>query len=173
MRTRRRVVVLGSAGAGKSLLARRISLRTGLPVIHLDRVFWRKGWMPAPREDALRELGAAIRGADWILDGNFLAAGNQDPRFARADTVIFLDLSRTRCLWRVLKRLVRDRRRGRPDLPEGCREAFDVSLVRWVWSYPRADRPGVLQILRQLDRQLVEVHHFRSPRAVERFLDAL
>lgn len=167
-----RVVILGPAGAGKSELATRISHHTGLPVVHLDLLFWRPGWTPAPRDEALRDLAAAISHERWILDGNFLAVENEDARFDRADTVIFLDLSRATCLWRVLKRVARDRRRSRPDLPEGCREGLDLSLLRWIWRYPRTDRPRVMRILAGLERR-VEVRHLRSPSEMRRYLHTL
>ncbi len=165
-------MILGPGGAGKTELAASISRRTGLPVVHLDVLFWRHGWTPAPRDEALRAFAAAIAGERWILDGNFLAVESDDARFDRADMVIFLDLSRVVCLWRVLKRLVRDRRRSRPDLPEGCSEALDLSLLRWIWTYPRTDRPRVLAILAGLDRG-VDVRHLRSRSDVRRTLETL
>jgi adenylate kinase family enzyme len=39
-----RVVILGCAGTGKSTLARRLGAKTGLPVVHLDALFWEPGW---------------------------------------------------------------------------------------------------------------------------------
>jgi adenylate kinase family enzyme len=169
-----RVVVLGPGGAGKSVLATEISRRTGLPVVHLDPLFWRPGWKPAPRGEALRDLEAAIAGDHWILDGNFLPneGGRGGARFERADTVVFLDLPRRTCLWRVLTRRVRDRARARPDLPEGCSEGFDLALLRWIWSYPKVDRPRVLALLGRLEAR-VAVHHVRSPAEAERLLATL
>ena len=170
----RRVAVIGSGGAGKSVVATQLSERTGLPVTHLDHLFWREGWTPAPREEALRELAAVVARDEWIIDGNFLeAAGtNGDARFERVDTVVFLDLPRATCLRRVLWRLVRDRGRSRADLPEGCSEGFDLPFLRWIWSYPRTDRPRVLQLLSRLDAG-VAVHHLRSPAVLRAFFERL
>jgi adenylate kinase family enzyme len=165
-----RVAILGPGGAGKSELATAISRRTGLPVVHLDVLFWGPGWRPAPREQARRALDEAIAGERWILDGNFLDAG--DTRFERADTVIFLDLPRRTCLRRVLRRLVRDRRRPRPDLPAGCSEGFDLDLIRWIWRYPRTDRPRVLELLAGLEPG-VDVRRLRSRADVERYAASL
>jgi adenylate kinase family enzyme len=165
-----RVVILGSAGAGKTTLAAGIARRTGLPVVHLDPVFWRPGWAAAPQDEARRELATLAGEPRWVLDGNFLPAqGADDPRFTRADTVVFLDISRARCLWRVLRRLVADRGRSRPDLPEGCWEGFDLPLLRWIWRYPAADRPRVLRLLGTLPGH-VGVHRLRSGADVRRFL---
>lgn len=166
----KRVVVLGSGGAGKSEVSRALAGRTGLPVVHLDHLFWRPRWTPAPRDEAARALAAAIAGDRWILDGNFLDAG--DDRFDRADTVVFLDLPRAACLSRVLKRLVRDRRRDRVDLPAGCREGFDPALLRWIWRYPREDRPRVLVLLEELGGR-VTVHRLRSAAEVRRYLEGI
>jgi adenylate kinase family enzyme len=167
-----RVVILGSGGAGKTELALNLSRRTGLPVVHLDMLFWRSGWTPAPRDEASRDLATAIARERWILDGNFLDVEGSAARFRRADTVVFLDLSRATCLWRALRRLVRDRRRPRADLPEGCSEGFDLSFLRWIWRYPRTDRPRVLLTLAGLDRE-VDVRHLRSLSDVRAYVASL
>ena len=168
-----RVAILGPGGAGKTELATALARRTGLPLVHLDVLFWREGWAPAPRDDALRRLATEVARERWILDGNFLeAVGEGDARFERADTVIFLDLPRRTCLWRVVKRAIRDRGRSRPDLPDGCREGIDFALLRWIWRYPRDDRPRVLSLLAGLDPR-VDVRRLRSRADVRRYLDAL
>lgn len=167
---------MGSAGAGKSTLAVSIGQRTGLPVIHLDVLFWRAGWTLAPEEEARRDLAEAMRGGRWIIEGNFLGREDDgpDPRFTGADTVIFLDIGRLRCLWRVLRRVLRrrlgrDRGRQRDDLPEGCTESLDFILLRWIWGYPAAERPRVLRLLSQLPAGVV-TYRLRSDAGVARFL---
>jgi adenylate kinase family enzyme len=148
----------------------------GLPVVHLDCIFWRANWEAAPRDEARRQLAAAAERELWILDGSFLAearAGQAEPRFDRADTVIFLDPPRRVCIWRVLTRLVRDRGRTRADLPQGADEGFDLPLLRWIWRYPHTDGPRVLELLEQLETRGVATHRLRSRADVRRFLRSL
>jgi adenylate kinase family enzyme len=166
-----RVVILGSGGAGKTELASGLSRRTGLPVVHLDVLFWRAGWKAAPADEASRDLASAIARERWILDGNFLDVEG-DVRFDRADTVVFLDVPRVTCRWRALSRLVRDRRRSRADLPEGCSEGFDLEFLRWIWRYPRTDRPRVLEILAGLG-PAVDVCHLTTRGEARRYLETL
>jgi adenylate kinase family enzyme len=166
----KRVVVLGPVGAGKSSLATALSKRTKVPVIHLDLLFWRAGWTPAPREQAREALRAAVAGERWILDGNFLPDETDGwcERFERADTVVFLDVPRRTWLRRVVGRVVRDRGARRPDLPDGCEEGLSLNVLRWIWTYPRTDRPRVLRILDRLGTGTT-VHRLRSDAEVERF----
>jgi len=163
-----RVAILGAGGAGKSQLARELATRTGLRIVHLDVLYWRPGWTPPPPDDFRAVLAEAVAEERWILDGNFLRYSG-DPRFARADTVVFLDLPRTTCLRRAVWRALRDRRRARGDLPEGCPESLELSFLRWVWNYPRNNRPNVVARLAALDAG-VAVHRLRSQADVRRFL---
>jgi adenylate kinase family enzyme len=160
-----RVVVLGAGGAGKTELAHELSRRAGLPVIHLDPIFWRPDWQPAPREEARSVLDEAIAHERWIIDGNWLGAG--DGRFERADTAIFLDLPRRTCIARVMRRALRDRGRRRPDLPEGCREGFDWAFLKWIWNFGRDDRPRILRMLEDFGGEVV---HLRTPAEVRDYV---
>ena len=84
---------------------------------------------------------------------------------------IVLDLPRATCLWRVLKRRVREAQSARRDLPAGCREGIDLSFMRWVWRYPSRSLPRVLALLEGLDG--VDVRRLRSPDDVREYVESL
>jgi len=106
-----RVAIVGPGGAGKTDVALALSRATGLPIVHFDRLFWRPGWILAPEEESRPAVAEAVAADRWILDGNFHGLGADDPRFARADIVVFLDLPRATCVRGALARVVRDRGR--------------------------------------------------------------
>ncbi|HVF43970.1 MAG TPA: DNA topology modulation protein [Pyrinomonadaceae bacterium] len=164
----RKVLVIGSGGSGKSTFAAELGERTGLPVIHLDSHFWRAGWQEPPRDEWAARVDELLKRDAWVMDGNY--GGTLERRLAACDTVIFLDLPRVLCLWRVVSRSIRYRGRTRPDMAEGCREQLTWEFARWVWAYPRRNRPGVLKRLSELSGgQRVVV--LRSRREVRRFLE--
>jgi len=167
----KRIAVLGSGGAGKSVFARKLGAATGLPVVYLDPLVWKPQWQLAPVEEVRDVIRAAASGDAWVIEGNFLGS-EPTGRFERADTVVFLDLPRRSCLRRIVWRRLRDARRSRVDLPAGCNEALDHHFVRWVWRFPVDSRPGVLELLRRLPPR-VAVHQLRSAREVRQFLRAL
>jgi adenylate kinase family enzyme len=160
----RRVVVLGSGGSGKSWLASELGRRTGLPVVHLDRIFWAPGWVERDTEEARAELREEVARDEWIIEGNFLNRLGAE-RLERADTVVFLDLPRLTCLRRALWRRLRNEERA--DLPEGCPESWDPAFYRWIWNYPRADRPEALALLHGVG---ATVHRLRTRREVDAWL---
>jgi adenylate kinase family enzyme len=163
----KRVLVIGSGGAGKSTFARRLGERLGLTVIHLDRVFWHPGWVETPKDEWRREVGELCGGESWVIDGNY--SGTLDVRLAACDTIIFLDLPRAVCLWRVLKRVLTYRDGSRPDMADGCRERIDLKFLYWVWTYPTRRRPKILALLdeRAADKLVIRL---TSSAEVERFL---
>jgi adenylate kinase family enzyme len=165
-----RVLVIGSGGAGKSTLAVRLGERTGLPVVHLDRLYWRPGWVPTPRDEWPRTVAALLARDRWVMDGNY--GGTLDQRLRACDTVVFLDLPRAVCAWRVVGRALRFRGRSRPDMGEGCPERVTYEFLRWIWHYPRRARPEVLRKLAALaaDKTVVVL---RSDAEVERFVGGL
>jgi adenylate kinase family enzyme len=163
----KRVLVIGSGGAGKSTFARRLAERLGLPVIHLDRVYWRAGWVEPPKDEWRRTVEELCAGDSWVMDGNY--SGTLDVRLAACDTVIFLDLPRVLCTWRVMKRAAIYRGATRPDMAEGCQEKMDLEFLSWVWNYPRRSRPKILARLEEFSGGK-QVYRLRSSAEAEKFL---
>lgn len=141
----RRVVIIGCAGSGKSTLARALAARTGLPAIHLDRHYWRPGWVEPPRDEWLAQAAALAAGERWIMDGQY--GGTLPLRLARADTLVFLDMGMPLCLMRVLRRTAAGYGRTRPELPPDCPERLDWPFLKYIWSYRRTHRPRMLDIV--------------------------
>lgn len=86
----RRILVVGSPGAGKSTLATKLAAISGLPLIHLDAHYWQAGWRKPPREAREEQVAELLRGDTWIMDGNY--RGTFATRLAAADTVVLITL---------------------------------------------------------------------------------
>ena len=161
-----RVMIIGCGGAGKSTLARKLGEKTGLPVVHLDKLFWKPGWESLSRDefDVLhrRELAKER----WIIDGNFDRTIPE--RLARCDTVIYLDFSRLACLLGVAKRILTTRGTVRPDMGEGCPERFDLDFLKWVWNFNKNKRQRYYEMLNALENK--QVYILKSRREVKAFL---
>jgi adenylate kinase family enzyme len=162
-----RILVIGSGGSGKSTFAAKLGQLLNLEVIHLDKFYWRAGWVEPAKEEWLQTVTDLINRESWIIDGNY--GGTLELRMQRCDTIIFLDLSRFLCVWRIVKRNLRYRRGGRPDMAEGCPEKLNLEFVSWIWNYSRRSRPKVVELIRRHagDKRVIWL---RSKADVERFL---
>ncbi|MGE5175585.1 MAG: hypothetical protein ACM3JJ_04345 [Hyphomicrobiales bacterium] len=167
--TERRILVVGSGGAGKSWLTTRLAAITGLPAVHLDIHFWNPGWKETPEPAWSETVARLTREARWVMDGNY--SGTLRARIEAADAVIFLDVPRRRCLARIFGRMIRWRGRSRPDLAPGCPEGFDLEFLRWVWDFPKRSRPAVIAEMERAPARVKRIT-LRSEREVGAFLRA-
>lgn len=164
----KRIAVVGSGGAGKSTFSRELSQIMGLPLVHLDRHFWKPGWVETPVEEWRALQSELIAGDLWIVDGNYNRTF--DIRFTRADTVIVLALPRFLCLARALTRSLRNR--GKSVQAEGCPERFDFSFYQWIWRFPIDARPH-LEAALDTHRSRLNIIELTSSRQVKDFLKSL
>ena len=144
-----RIIVLGCPGSGKSTFARALAARTGLPLIHLDSVWWRADGSHISRDEFDRALAELLAGEKWIIDGDY--SRTYEVRLRAADTVIFLDYPEDVCMAGIVGRVGEER----PDIP-WTESALDPELVAMVKNYARDNRPVLLDLLRRYaDRQVL------------------
>src|ERR1700750_1180183 len=101
-----RILVMGSSGSGKSTFARRLSAITGIPMVSVDALFWRPGWVEPDRAEFHARLTEAAQQPRWIMDGNFTSHLVELRRDA-CDTLIWFDLPRAACMIGILTRIAK------------------------------------------------------------------
>ena len=165
----KRIMIIGCGGAGKSTLARQLGEKTGLPVIHLDKLFWHPGWVESSKDEIDEKIMAAMAEPRWIMDGNYNRT--LPKRLQHCDMVIYLDFSRLACLLGVTKRVLTTYGTVRPDMAEGCPERFDLEFLRWVWNFNKKHQERYYRLLNETDG--IEKIVLKDRRAVRRFLGML
>ena len=161
-----RIVIIGCGGSGKSTLARQLGEKLNLPVVHLDRLFWKPGWQETTAEEFDAKLAAELEKSQWIMDGNFSRTMPQ--RLAKCDTVIYLDYNRIVCLWGVICRVIKSYGKSRPDMGEGCPERFDWEFVKWVWNFNRRNREKNYRYLNETPN--AKTYAFKTRKQLKKFL---
>lgn len=168
----KKILVIGSPGAGKSTFARRLGEKTGLKVIHLDRLYWKPNWVETADKDEWKAvLEKILAGESWIIDGNY--SNTIEMRVEKCDTVIFLDMPPALCVYRVLKRFALYRNKGnRPDMADGCEEKLDwefIKFIKWTWTYPSRSKPKVEALVKRYENEK-KIIRLKSNREIENFL---
>ena len=169
-----RIAVIGTAGAGKTVLAKRIAERLAVPHVELDAYRHGPNWAETPDPLFRERLARALSGDRWVADGNYRVA--RDVVWTRATTLVWLDYPLRIVLWRLFWRTMR---RGvtRQVLWNGNRERLwehfltRESLFLWAlkthWNRRRT-LPSAFGEYSHL-----EVVHQRSPRSTQEWLRRL
>jgi len=134
-----RIVVIGTSGAGKTMMASGIASALNLPCIELDRLHWGPNWNALSQtnpDEFVRRVRSAISADAWVSDGNYAVV--RDLIWRRATHLIWLDYSRAIIMYRVIKRSIA-RAFDQTELWAGNREDWRNWLqpshpIRWAWS---------------------------------------
>ena len=136
-----RVLVLGSSGSGKSTFARKLGEITGLPVVHLDQLFWEPGWVQAPKPVYLERLHQALAQDR----GSSTATIHRRSTCAAARRPDHPVGSLAPCVPRAGRmRIAMSYGQVRPDMAPGCPEKIDWEFLKYVWNFPNRHWPGML-----------------------------
>ena len=168
-----RIVLIGTTGAGKTTMARRIAQALDIDHIEFDAIRHGPNWSETP-DDVFRErLRQQLRGDRWVGDGNYSLA--RDVVWPKATTLIWLDFPIWVVLWRLFRRTMR---RGllREELWHGNRERIwwhffsRRSLFLWAMRTHWRRRQTIPAALVHPDHLHLDLVHLRSPKAAHRWL---
>ena len=166
----KRIMVIGCCGAGKSTFAKDLHSKLQLPLIHLDQHYWKPGWIESEPEEWAHKVRQLAQGEQWIIDGNY--GGTLDIRLERADTIIYLDASTAKALFRVLKRTFTNFGKVRPDMPAGCPERFSWEFLHYVFTFNWSKRAKILHLLATQPKSKA-IHFLKSNTSIQHFLKNL
>lgn len=146
-----KVIVIGCPGSGKSTFSKALAKKIGLPLFHLDLLYWNANKTTVSKDVFADRLDQVLRGSRWIIDGNY--ATTLETRIMACDTVFFLDYPLEICLEGI------QTRKGKPrtDMPwvEKSDET-DEEFVDFIKNYNIKCKPKVLSLLKKYsDRNII------------------
>lgn len=148
----KKVIVIGCPGAGKSTFARNLKNKTGLPLYHLDMMFWNADKTTVEQSVFDVRLDEALKNDEWIIDGNYNRT--LEKRISAADTVFFLDLPTEVCLSGIKQRI------GKPrsDMP-WVETENDAEFTQFVKDFNSASRPKIIMLLEKYKDKTIVIFH--------------
>ncbi len=162
----KKVIVIGCSGSGKSVFARSFAKLSGLPLYHLDKIWWREDGTNVSREEFDVRLGEILEKDEWIIDGNYRRT--MERRMDACDTVIFFDLPTEVCIEGIKAR------RGKPreDMPwKGAGDSDDPEFMEFVKNYNTINRPIVCELIEKYSYKNIII--FKSRAESEDFFEYL
>ena len=157
----KKIIVIGCPGSGKSTVSRTLHNKTGIPLYHLDMMYWNADKTTVEKSVFLERLSAVLEKDEWIIDGNY--GSTMELRMDACDTVIFLDYPLEVCLGGIKER------RGKPrsDMP-WIETEEDAEFIEFIKNYNEQQKPKVLELLEKYgDKNFVI---FKSREEADAFL---
>ena len=158
----KKIIVIGCPGSGKSTVSRALHNKTGIPLYHLDMMYWNADKTTVEKSVLLERLSVVLEKDEWIIDGNY--GSTMELRMAACDTVVFLDYSLDVCLDGIKER------RGKPrsDMP-WIETEEDAEFIEFIKSYDEQQKPKVLELLKKYSDKNIII--LESREQVDAFLN--
>ncbi len=116
-----KIFIVGSPGAGKTTLAKKLSQKLGIPHFDLDDIRFPKKNIKRSDEEAQPYVKRLVVKPSWIIEGVYISW--IEKYLKDADQIIFLDTPYTTALFRVILRFLKDFKKGR------SRHSFISTLI--------------------------------------------
>lgn len=160
-----KVIVIGCPGSGKSTFSRALHQAVGLPLIHLDMLYWNADRTIVSDAVFRDQLQCVVSQASWIMDGNY--ASTLPLRLQVCDTVFFLDYPLEVCLDGIQSR----KGKAHTDIPwiEPLEEE-DEEFMAFVKQYHVVNRPEIMNLLNEYADKNIVV--FQKRNEAEEYLNA-
>ena len=158
----KKVIVIGCPGSGKSTVSRALHNKTGIPLYHLDMMYWNADKTTVEKSVFLERLSVVLEKDEWIIDGNY--GSTMELRMVACDTVIFLDYPLEVCLDGIKER------RGKPrsDMP-WIETEEDAEFIEFIKNYNEQQKPKVLELLGKYSDKNIVI--FKSREQADAFLN--
>lgn len=161
----KKVIVIGCPGSGKSTFSKSLHRITGIPLFHLDMLFWNADKTTVEKPVFIERLLKTVQNSEWIIDGNY--SSTMELRMEKCDTVIFLDYPLEVCLNGI------NERKGKPrsDMPWIESDEEDAEFIEYIKNYNTQSRPQVLELLKRYSHK--DIYIFSNRTQAEEFLTRL
>lgn len=154
----KKILIVGISGTGKTALARQLSDKLKLPVVHLDSIFWKDNWVEAEEDVVSSRIRQEINKDYWIIEGYIEPLSRE--RVQAADKVIYLDYSGVAAIKGGLKRSIQHRKIARPEMPVGNTDGVSYKFLKSLAK--REERPEIEAAIKGFEAKTVRLKNRRE-----------
>ena len=164
-----RILIIGNAGGGKSVLARKIAAKRGLPYREIDSIVWKPGWEAYSQAEYEAAHAKLIAEESWVLDG--LGWTETLPaRFDRATEIILIDMPIWMHFWLAAERQFQWMQGKLENPVAGIAEMPSTrAMFQTLWETDRDMMPEIRRLTDLAERAGKKVIRIASVEELDRF----
>ena len=159
----KKVMVIGSPGAGKSYFSKRLKEITKLPLYHLDMIYHNEDGTHISKEEFKEKLEEIVKLPEWIIDGNYQRT--LEIRLKECDTVVLLDYTTEACLQGAEQRIGSKR----DDLP-WQEEKLDDEFKKLIQDFAKDILPKIYELLDKYKEEK-EIIVFKNRKEADEYIE--
>lgn len=159
----KKIIVIGSPGAGKSCFSRKLSSLTSIGLFHIDNLYWRTDRTHITHEELVCKLNEIMSEEAWIIDGNYIST--MELRIKEADTIFYLDYPTEICIEGIKSRIGKKR----DDIPWTENE-LDSDFLNFVEAFASETKPQIERLLEKYNYKTL--YRFSCRDDMDKFMTA-
>jgi adenylate kinase family enzyme len=171
----KRINVIGTSGSGKSTFSRLLAHKLNYSYVEMDAIFWKPDWQESSDEEFFTKLAEKLSGEHWVLDGNYNRTAAI--KWARADTIIWIDYSFPRTVFQAVKRaFIRSLTKQELWQKTGNVESFKKSflskdsIILWTLKTYKKNRVRYSELFSNPDYRHITFVRLTSPKKAKAFI---
>ncbi len=174
----KRINVIGTSGSGKSTFSNMLASKLKYPYLEMDAIFWKSNWQESSDEEFFANLTERLGDELWVLDGNYNRTA--EIKWARADTIIWVDYSFSRTILQSVKRaliriMTKQELWGKTGNVESFKKSFlsKDSIILWTLKTYKKNRVRYTELLNNPKYSHIEFVRVTSPKKAKAFINEL
>lgn len=161
----KKIIIIGSPGAGKSVFSKKISEVTKIPLYHIDMMYHNVDGTHISREELKEKFTEIFNEEEWIIDGNYQKT--IEMRLKECDTVFLLDFSTEVCIEGAKSRVGKKR----DDLP-WIEKEFDENFKEVIVNFRNEKLPQIYEMLDKY-KEGRNIFIFKSREEADKFIEKI
>ncbi len=169
----KKIAIIGNGGSGKTTVAFKLYEKLGLPIYHLDQYYWTSEWKRVDLEVFRQAHNDLCEKDEWIIEGSYHKLLYH--RAISADVIIYLDIPRHKCIFRVIKRAWLNLGKIIPGSPKAEQKLFTfefIKFLKWIWDFDKRNKAMIRSILNELKDEK-KIHILKSQKEIDNLCNKL
>ncbi len=147
----KKIAIIGNSGSGKTTLSCKLHDLLKIPVIHLDLYCWKSKKNNITFQDYQKLHCQFCNQKKWIIEGMGIEV--LEYRIQKADSIIFLNYPIYVCLFRGIRRKIKNFIIRQKDKTRACPDTISFKYLKQLWIFNKNEKIIIENLIKKYKDQ--------------------